>query len=52
MIIRKEDKNFLNETLKNIIDRKLLEKRFRDADRPLDNIKKVMDIVEQEKNWK
>ncbi|CDW81425.1 tpr repeat-containing protein [Stylonychia lemnae] len=52
MVIRKEDKNFLNETLKNIIDRRLLEKRFRDADRPLDNIKNVLEIVEQEKTWK
>ena len=30
MTLKKEDKSFLNETLKNMIDRKLLEKKFVD----------------------
>eukprot|EP00347_Sterkiella_histriomuscorum_P020912 403335983 len=52
MVVKKDDKNFLNETLKNIIDRKLLEKKFRDIDRPVDNINQILEIVDSEKRWK
>ena len=51
MILRKEDKNFLNETLKNIIDRKLLERKFRDQDRPHDNMDEIIKIVDREREW-
>ena len=52
MVLRKEDKNFLNETLKNIIDRKLMEKRFRDWDRPMKNMEEIRSKCESEKEWK
>jgi len=51
MVVRREDKSFLNETLKNIIDRKLIEKKFRDADRPFDRMGQVLDRANAEKEW-
>lgn len=45
MKIRKEDKKFLNETLKRIINRKVLAQDFRDYDRPRDKIEEVMKLV-------
>lgn len=48
MSIRKEDKNFLNEMLKNIIDRKILEQGFRDYDRPMDRKEDVMNVVRKD----
>ena len=37
IVIRKEDKSFLNETLKQSIDKVVLDQNFRDCDRPLAN---------------
>ena len=34
MVIKREDKNFLSDNLKNLIDRAIMEKRFIDYDRP------------------
>jgi hypothetical protein len=35
LVVKKEDKNFLNEYLKGCIDRAVLEEDFFDYDRPL-----------------
>lgn len=35
IIIRKEDKTFLNEALKQAIDKAIIEENFMDHDRPL-----------------
>ena len=40
--IRKRDKTFLNETLKNAIDRVILDEDFADFDRPLPNMQMVL----------
>ena len=39
IVIRREDKTFLNEMLKQSIDRVILEQEFKDFDRPLNNNK-------------
>lgn len=41
IIIKKEDKTFLNEALKQSIDRVIIEENFKDHDRPLKNFKEV-----------
>jgi predicted oxidoreductase (fatty acid repression mutant protein) len=39
IVIRREDKTFLNEALKQSIDKVILEQDFKDVDRPLNNFK-------------
>jgi hypothetical protein len=39
IVIRREDKTFLNEALKEEIDRVILGSDFKDYDRPLSNFK-------------
>ena len=41
IVIRKEDKSFLSETLKQSIDRAILVQDFKDFDRPLPNFIEV-----------
>jgi hypothetical protein len=41
IIIKKEDKTFLNEALKQSIDRVIIDENFQDHDRPLKNVKQV-----------
>ena len=43
LVVKKEDKNFLNEYLKGCIDRAVLEEEFYDYDRPLDTNEGVQD---------
>lgn len=50
-MIRREDKTFLNEALKQSIDRVILEQDFKDFDRPLNNFKEVQHSVVQAKQW-
>jgi hypothetical protein len=50
-VIRREDKTFLNEALKQSIDRVILEQDFKDFDRPLNNFKEVQHSVVQAKQW-
>lgn len=51
IVIRREDKTFLNEALKQSIDRVILEQDFKDFDRPLNNFKEMQQSVEQTKQW-
>jgi len=51
MKIRKEDKRFLNETLKRIINRKVLGQDFRDHDRPMERQDDVMRRVKEDAQW-
>jgi len=51
IVIRREDKTFLNEALKQSIDRVILEQDFKDFDRPLNNFKEVQHSVVQAKQW-
>ncbi len=41
IVIRREDKTFLNESLKESIDKVILEQDFKDFDRPLSNFKSL-----------
>ena len=41
LVVKKEDKNFLNEYLKGCIDRAVLEEDFFDYDRPLKNNEEI-----------
>lgn len=51
IVIRREDKTFLNEALKQSIDRVILEQDFKDFDRPLNNQKEVNNAVMKERQW-
>ncbi len=51
IVIRREDKTFLNESLKESIDKVILEQDFQDFDRPLSNSKNLQHTVEQTKEW-
>lgn len=51
IVIRREDKTFLNAALKQSIDRVILEQDFKDFDRPLNNFKEVQHSVVQAKQW-
>ena len=51
IIIKREDKTFLNENLKQSIDRAILEQDFKDFDRPLDNFSEIKRAVQKEKEW-
>lgn len=51
IVIRREDKTFLNEALKEEIDRVILRSEFRDFDRPLSNFKQVQRAVEKNRSW-
>jgi hypothetical protein len=41
IVIRKEDKSFLNEALKQAMDKVILDQNFKDYDRPLGNFKEI-----------
>ena len=41
IVIKKEDKTFLNEALKQSVDRVIIEEHFQDHDRPLKNFKEI-----------
>jgi hypothetical protein len=41
----------LNETLKNIIDRKILDMGFKDHDRPKPKMEDILSEVEKDRNW-
>lgn len=51
IVIRREDKTFLNEMLKQSIDRVILEQDFKDFDRPLNNNKDLQLKVEKRRHW-
>ena len=51
IIIKREDKTFLNENLKQSIDRAILEQDFKDFDRPLDNFAEIRRAVQKEREW-
>lgn len=51
IVIMKEDKTFLNEALKQSIDRVILDQNFKDCDRPLGNFKEVQKSVERTRGW-
>lgn len=51
IVIKKEDKTFLNEALKQSIDKVIIEENFKDHDRPLPNFKEVQNAVETERGW-
>ena len=51
IIIKKEDKTFLNEALKQSIDRVIMEENFKDHDRPLKNFKEIQKTLEEAKGW-
>jgi hypothetical protein len=51
IVIRKEDKSFLNEALKQSIDKVVLDQNFRDCDRPLANFQELERSVEGMRGW-
>lgn len=51
IVIKKEDKTFLNEALKQSIDKAIVDQDFRDFDRPLNNQRDCLRAVEQTKGW-
>jgi hypothetical protein len=51
IVIRKEDKTFLNEALKQSIDRVIIEQNFKDHDRPFPNFKLVQKSIEEARGW-
>ena len=51
MRLRMEDKNFLNENLKKIINKYIIEKDFFDFDRPKKLMKEVWQEVSHQKSW-
>ena len=51
IVINKEDKSFLNESLKQAIDKAIMDKNFMDFDRPLVNFKAVREAESQNRGW-
>ena len=51
IVINKEDKTFLNESLKQAIDKAIMDKNFMDFDRPLVNFKAVREAESQNRGW-
>ena len=51
LVVRKEDKNFLNEYLKGCIDRAVLEEDFYDYDRPLPTFEDVQQEVARKRGY-
>ena len=51
IVIKKEDKTFLNEALKQSIDKVIIDENFQDHDRPLKNFKEVQKALEEAKSW-
>jgi hypothetical protein len=41
IVVRKEDKSFLNEALKQAVDKIILDMNFKDYDRPMANFEEV-----------
>lgn len=41
IIVRKENKSFLNEALKQAIDKMILDTNFKDHDRPMANFEEI-----------
>ena len=51
IVIKKEDKTFLNEALKQSVDKVIIEENFQDHDRPLRNFKEVQDTLHRARSW-
>lgn len=51
MLLRKEDKSYLTESLRNIIDFKILDLDFVDHDRPFKNQKEVQHKLKTDEAW-
>jgi len=52
MIIKREDKNFLSETLKTFIDKKIIDTAFEDLDRPFAKHADLEAAVESDTAWR
>lgn len=51
LVIKKDDKNLLNEYLRLCIDKAILETNFMDLDRPENNQNDVMAVVQKSRGW-
>ena len=51
IVIRREDKSFLNVALKESIDRMVMAMRFKDYDRPYKNSTEVKHSILEHKSW-
>jgi len=51
LVIKKEDKNFLNEYLKSCIDKVVLAEDFKDHDRPMKTFEDVQTAVAETRGW-
>ncbi len=51
IIVRKEDKSFLNEALKQAVDKVILDTNFKDHDRPMANFEEIQSHVAKERGW-
>ena len=51
IVINKADKSFLNESLKQAIDKAIMDQNFKDFDRPFVNFKAIGEAESQNRGW-